>query len=43
MSVIRTIILTSFALLIVASVQAEEVKKVFLIKDMDLYIAFALH
>ena len=30
MSVIRTIILTSFALLIVASAQAEEVKKVIL-------------
>ena len=38
MSVIRTIILTSFALLIVASVQAEEVKKVLKNKDWETYV-----
>ena len=38
MSVIRTIILTSFALLIVTSVQAEEVKKVLKNKDWETYI-----
>ena len=38
MSVIRTIILTSFALLIVSSVQAEEVKKVLKNKDWETYV-----
>ena len=38
MSVIRTIILTSFALLIVASVKAEEVKKVLKNKDWETYV-----
>ena len=38
MSVIRTIILTSFALLIVTSVQAEEVKKVLKNKDWEAYV-----
>ena len=38
MSVIRTIILTSFALLIVTSVQAEEVKKVLKNKDWETYV-----
>ena len=38
MSVIRTIILTSFALLIVASAQAEEVKKVLKNKDWSTYV-----
>ena len=38
MSVIRTIILTSFALLIVTSVQAEEVKKILKNKDWETYV-----
>ena len=38
MSVIRTIILTSFALLIVTSVQAEEVKKVLKNNDWETYV-----
>ena len=38
MSIIRTIILTSFALLIIASAQAEEVKKVLKNKDWSTYV-----